>query len=96
MSATSSRPTPYIAVLKDRSAKGEAAIREFYEGILAGGPASLLWVGVLADSHRVAFELVNLLQPCNEDDPALAVDVMDINEDGQIQKFTVFSRPRPQ
>ena len=31
---------------------------------------------------------------CNEDDPALAVDVMDINEDGQIQEFTVFMRPQ--
>ena len=74
---------------------GRAAIREFYEGI-ASGPRKLAVGRSVADSHRVAFELINLLQPCNEDDPALAVDVMDINEDGQIQEFTVFSRPRPQ
>ena len=75
--------------------EGRAAIREFYEGILASGTRIAVGRSV-ADSHRVAFELISLLQPCNEDDPALAVDVMDINEDGQIQEFTVFSRPRPQ
>ena len=76
--------------------EGRAAIREFYEGILASGPRKLAVGRSVADSHRVAFELINLLQPCKEDDPALAVDVMDINEDGQIQEFTVFSRPRQQ
>ena len=76
--------------------KGRAAIRAFYEGILASGPRKLAVGRSVAGSHRVAFELINLLQPCNEDDPAVAVDVMDINEDGQIQEFTVFSRPRPQ
>ncbi|MEE2637584.1 MAG: nuclear transport factor 2 family protein [Acidobacteriota bacterium] len=75
--------------------KGRAAIREFYEGILAGGARRLAVGRSVADSQRVAFELVNLGPPCNDDDPALAVDVMDINEDGQIQEFTVFSRPRP-
>ena len=73
--------------------KGRAAIREFYEGIFAGGSGKFAVGRSVADSHRVAFELISLLQPCNEDDPALAVDVMDINEDGQIQEFTVFMRP---
>jgi hypothetical protein len=76
--------------------KGRAAIQQFYEGIVGSGPRKLAVGRSVADGHRVAFELVNLLQLCNEDDPALAVDVMDINEDGQIQEFTVFSRPRPQ
>ena len=76
--------------------KGRAAIREFYEGVLDGGPRKLAVGRSVADSHRVAFELINLLLPCNKDDPALAVDLMDINEDGQIQEFTMFSRPRPQ
>ena len=75
--------------------EGRAAIRAFYEGILTRGPKIAVGRSV-ADSHRVAFELINLLEPCNEEDPALAVDVMDINDDGQIQEFTVFSRPRPQ
>ena len=73
--------------------KGRAAIREFYEGIFAGEAGKFAVGRSVADSHRVAFELISLLQPCNEDDPALAVDVMDINEDGQIQEFTVFMRP---
>ncbi len=76
--------------------KGRAAIREFYEGILSSGPRELAVGRSVSDSHRVSFELINLLQPCNEDDPAVAVDVMDINEHGQIQEFTVFSRPRSQ
>ena len=74
--------------------RGRAAIQQFYEGILGGGTRTLAVGRSVADSQRVAFELVNL-QPCNEEDPALAVDVMDINEDSQIQEFTVFSRPRP-
>jgi hypothetical protein len=76
--------------------KGRAAIREFYEGTFARGLGKFAVGRSVADSHRVTFELISLLQPCNEDDPALAVDVMDINEDGQIQEFTVFMRPRPQ
>ena len=76
--------------------KGRAAIREFYAEILGSEPRKLAVGRSVADGHRVAFELINLQQPCSEDDPALAVDVMDINEDGQIQLFTVFWRPRPQ
>ncbi len=76
--------------------EGRAAIREFYEGILASGPRKLAVGRSAADSRRVAFELISLSRPCNDDDPAVAVDMMDINEDGQIQEFTVFSRPRPQ
>jgi len=74
--------------------EGRAAIREFYEGILASGPPRLAVGRSVADRHRVAFELISLLEPCQEDDPALAVDVMDIDEDGQIQEFTAFSRRR--
>ena len=76
--------------------KGRAAIRAFYAGVLDGGPRKLAVGRSVADNHRVAFELINLLLPCKKDDPALAVDVMDINEDGQIQEFTMFVRPRPQ
>ena len=76
--------------------EGRAAIREFYQGILASGSPKLAVGRSVADSHRVAFELINLSQPCQEDDPAVAVDVMDIDEDGQIREFTVFSRPRQQ
>ena len=76
--------------------EGRAAITEFYEGILGSGPRKLVVGRSVADSRRVAFELINVMQPCNEDDPATAVDLMDINENGEIQQFTVFSRPRPQ
>ena len=72
--------------------EGRAAIRKFYEGILASGPPKLAVGRSVADRHRVAFELINLLEPCQEDDPAVAVDVMDIDEEGQIQEFTAFSR----
>ena len=76
--------------------KGRAAIREFYAGTLGNGRRNLAVGRSVADGHRVAFELISLEQPCNDDDPALAVDVMDINDDNQIQLFTVFWRPRPQ
>lgn len=74
--------------------QGRAAIRKFYEGILASGPPKLTVGRSVADRHRVAFELISLLEPCQEDDPAVAVDVMDIDEEGQIQEFTAFSRRR--
>lgn len=75
--------------------KGRAAIRQFYLG-LAEGPRKWAVGRSVADGNRVAFELVNRLQPCIEDDPAAAVDFMDINDEGQIQEFTVFMRPRPE
>ena len=75
---------------------GRAAIREFYEGLLGSARPQLAVGRSVADGKRVAFELINLQQPCSEDDPATAVDMMDINDDGQIQVFTVFLRPRPQ
>lgn len=76
--------------------KGRAAIQEFYEGVLDAGPRKLAVGRSVADDHRVAFELIDLMAPCKKDDPALAVDLMDINEDGQIQEFTMFERPQPQ
>lgn len=88
--------------------KGRAAIREFYVAVLSNGvrgrdratsPDGRRKMAVgrsVADGHRVAFELISMEQSCNDDDPATALDVMDINDDGQIQLFTVFWRPRPE
>ena len=75
-----------------RIRKGRAAILEFYEGILANGPLEMAVGKSVADRQRVAFEMIRL-QACDDADPAIAVDVMDINADGKIQDFTVFSRP---
>ena len=74
---------------------GRAAIREVYEGILSARPKMAVGRSV-ADNNRVAFEQIRLDQPCNEDDPAIVVEIMDINDDGQITAFTVFMRPRLQ
>ena len=71
--------------------RGRAAILEFYEGILANGPQVAVGKSV-ADRDRAAFELI-LLQGCNEEDTATAMEIVDINEDGRIQEFTVFVRP---
>ena len=75
--------------------KGRVAIRKFYEGVLDEKPRKLAVGRSVTDSDSVAFELINLMEPCDKDDPAIAVDLMDINADGQIQKFTMFYRPRP-
>ena len=75
--------------------RGRAAIREFYEVILGSAPRKFAVSRIVANGDRVAFELIDLQQPCNDDDPALVVDLMDINQDGQIQLFTVFTRPQP-
>ncbi len=71
---------------------GRAAILAFYEGVLADGPRGLAVGKSVADSGRVAFELVNV-EGCNEEDPATAVDLIDVNDANQIQDFTVFFRP---
>ncbi len=76
--------------------KGRAAIREMYEGLLSSARPHLAVGRAVADDNRVAFELISLQGPCNDDDPATAVDMMDINDQGQIQAFTVFLRPRPE
>ena len=52
--------------------------------------------GIRADDRHVAFELIRLGGACNEEDPATALDFMEINEDGQVVSFTAFLRPRPQ
>jgi ketosteroid isomerase-like protein len=75
-----------------RIRKGRAAILEFYEGILASGPLEMAVGKSVADSGRVAFELINV-EGCNEEDPATAVDLIDVNDANQIQDFTVFFRP---
>ncbi len=50
----------------------------------------------MSESQASSRVLVGRVQPCSEDDPAIAVDMMDINDEGQIEAFTVFMRPRPQ
>ena len=71
---------------------GRAALLEFYEGVLANGPLDMAVGKSAAEGHRVAFELVSR-QACDDADPATAVDVIEVNDDGKIQDFTVFYRP---
>ena len=71
---------------------GRAALLEFYEGVLANGPLNMAVGKSVADGNRVAFELVSR-QACDDADPATAVDVIDVNDGGKIQDFTVFYRP---
>ena len=72
--------------------RGRAAILAFYEGVLADGPRGLAVGKSVADGGRVAFELVNV-EGCNDEDPATAVDLIDVNDANRIQDFTVFFRP---
>ena len=72
--------------------EGRAALLEFYEGVLANGPLNMAVGKSVADGQRVAFELISLTA-CNDEDPATALDLIDVNDDGKIQDFTVFNRP---
>ena len=76
--------------------KGRAAVKALFDELLGGGGPTLGVGRVVADDRRVAFELIRLGAPCNEEDPATALDFMEINEDGQVVSFTAFLRPRPQ
>lgn len=71
---------------------GRTALLAFYEGVLANGPLDMAVGKSVAGGQRVAFELISL-QACDDEDPATAVDIIDVNDDGKIQDFTVFYRP---
>ena len=72
--------------------KPRAALLEFYGGILGNGPLNMAVGKSVAEGNRVAFELVRL-DTCDDEDPATAVDLIEVNDEGKIQDFTVFSRP---
>ena len=72
--------------------RGRAAILAFYEGVLANGAGGIAVGQSVADSGRVAFELINV-EGCNEEDPAIAVDLIEVNDANRIRDFTVFFRP---
>ena len=71
---------------------GRAALLEFYEGVLTNGALDMAVGTSAAEGNRVIFELVSR-QACDDADPATAVDVITVNDDGKIQDFTVFYRP---
>ena len=71
---------------------GRAALLEFYEDVLANGALDMAVGTSAAEGNRVAFELVSR-QACDDADPATAVDVITVDDDGKIQDFTVFYRP---
>ena len=71
---------------------GRAALLEFYEDVLTNGALDMAVGTSAAEGNRVAFELVSR-QACDDADPATAVDVITVNDDGKIQEFTVFYRP---
>lgn len=71
---------------------GRAALLEFYEDVLANGSLDMAVGTSAAEGNRVAFELVSR-QACDDADPATAVDVITVNDDGKIREFTVFYRP---
>ena len=72
--------------------RGRAAILAFYQGVLANGATGIAVGKSVADSGRVAFELINV-EGCNEEDPALAVDLIEVDDANRIRDFTVFFRP---
>ncbi len=72
--------------------RGRVALLEFYGGIVGGGPLNMAVGKSVVEGNRVAFELVRL-DDCNDEDPATAVDLIEVNDEGKIQDFTVFSRP---
>ncbi len=72
--------------------RGRAALLEFYGGIVGSGPLNMAVGKSVTEGNRVAFELVRL-DDCDDEDPATAVDLIEVNDEGKIQDFTVFSRP---
>ena len=71
---------------------GRAALLEFYGDVLSNGALDMALGTSVADGNRVAFELISRTA-CDDADPATAVDVITVNDDGKIQDFTVFYRP---
>ena len=71
---------------------GRAALLEFYEDVLANGALNMALGAAVADGNRVAFEII-AREACDDADPATAVDVIEVDDDGKITDFTVFYRP---
>ena len=71
---------------------GRAALLEFYESVLTNGALDMAVGKSATEGNSVIFELVSR-QACDDADPATAVDVIEVNDDGKIQDFTVFYRP---
>ena len=71
---------------------GRAALLEFYSDVLANGALNMALGAAVADGNRVAFEII-AREACDDADPATAVDVVEVDDDGKITDFTVFYRP---
>ena len=71
---------------------GRAALLEFYADVLANGALNMALGAAVADGNRVAFEII-AREACDDADPATAVDVIEVDDDGKITDFTVFYRP---
>ena len=71
---------------------GRAALLEFYGDVLANGALNMALGAAVADGNRVAFEII-AREACDDADPATAVDVVEVDDDGKITDFTVFYRP---
>lgn len=71
---------------------GRAALLEFYESVLADGALNMALGTAVAEGNRVAFEII-AREACDDADPATAVDVIEVDDDGKITDFTVFYRP---
>jgi uncharacterized protein (TIGR02246 family) len=74
--------------------RGRDAIRDFYAGVFAHGIPEMAVGRTLMDGNRLAFELINRQLPANPDDPAQAIDLIEVDDRGLISSFAVFLRPR--
>lgn len=79
---------PNGQVLKSRD-----AIREFYAMVFSAGRPNMAVGRKVIEGNRIVFELINRNMPANADDPAQAIDLIEIDGHGQITKFVVFTRP---
>jgi hypothetical protein len=75
--------------------KGREAIRQFYAGVFRNRVPQMVPGRIVIEGSKVVFELIDREAGRDAADPASAIDLMELNDAGEIQRFTVFLRPAP-
>jgi len=75
---------------------GREAIERFYAGVFQASSQQHQVGRTVVEGSRVVFELIPTDPPRPPHDPTIAIDLMEIDAAGLIEKFTVYLRPPPQ
>lgn len=74
--------------------RGRAAVCDFYAGMFGASVPTVALGRTVIEDGRAVFELVDGSGTPDLEDPAMVVDIIEVDGDGQITRFDVFLHPR--